>query len=191
MYQQGQEQYLELIPAPRADILYTTDGSDPRGRGAPYAGPFPVPKGTRLVQAVAGRSGVESELLRIDTGAGPKTIDPERPLTWKARRLFQNLPTSQAYQLVERLLKFNGTVRGLEIYYMTADQDEELQYTVAESLPRTGAELSALLERITGFFARGNLVLTVHRIGFERGQAYLDWQNQDRLAVDLEKEIEQ
>jgi len=74
---------------------------------------------------------------------------------------------------------------------MTPDQDEELQYTVAESVARSGPELSALLERITGFFATGNLVLTAHRIRFERGQDFLDWQNLDRLAVDLEKETEQ
>ena len=191
-FQQGQDQYLELVPAPRADVFYTSDGSDPRSRGAAYAGPFPIPKETRLVQAIARRSGVESELLKCEVGVSVprKTIDPEKPLRWKARRLFQNGPTSEAYQLVERLTKFKGRVHGLVLDYVDANQEEELQYTQAESLSRSGPELSALLERISAFF-QGNLVLTAHFISFEKGQDFLDWQNQDRLAVDLEREIEQ
>lgn len=69
-FQQGQDQYIELIPAPSADVFYTTDGSDPRTRGAAYAGPFPIPKGVRLVQDVARSAGVESEVLRCDVSTG-------------------------------------------------------------------------------------------------------------------------
>ena len=122
----------------------------------------------------------------VETG---REIDPAKPLLWKTRRLFQNRPTSEAFQLVERLTKYKGHAEGVEIYYMTSEQ--ELQYTVADSLPQTGSDLSAVLERMNAFFSNGNLAMTVHRIRFDQGQDFLDWKNQDRIAVDLEKEIDQ
>jgi hypothetical protein len=191
-FQQGGDQFIELIAAPNADIGYTTDGSDPRTRGAKYEGPFPMPRGTHLVQAVARKGGVESDLLRreITENAG-KTIDPSKPLRWKTNRHFQNRPTSEAWQLVSRLEEHKGHASNIEVYCNAPGTGEDLQYSAPENLPKSGAELRAVLERITAFFAEYNLTLSILWISFDRGQDFLDWQNRDKVAVDIEKEVSQ
>ena len=191
-FQQGSDQFIELVAAPEADILYTTDGSDPRVHGAEYAGPFPLPAGARLVQAFARKAGVESELLRREIGSGGgKTVDPAKPLRWKTNRLFQHRPTSEAWQLVSRLAEYKGRAVNVEAYCNSPGSGEDLQYTAPDSLPRSGAELKAMLESLTSFFPECNLTLSVLWVEFDKGQDFLDWRNRDRLAVDLEREISQ
>jgi len=193
LYDQGGESYLELLSTPQAPILYTTDGSDPRTNGSPYAGPFPIPRGCRLVQAIAKKDDVESELLRRDvTSTTPATLDPARPLTWNVSRRFYNLPTSEAWQLVTRLTEHNGKAEGVSIYFELPDTGgEEITYTTPVNLGKSGAELRALIDHIQAFAQHVNLTLTVQRIRFERGQDFLDWVNQDRIPYNLEREVKQ
>lgn len=191
-FQQGNEQFLELIAAPAGDIVYTTNGSDPRSHGVPYEGPFPVPAGTRLIQAFARKGGVESEVLRRDIGPGRGTdVDPAKPLVWKTYKHFQNRPTSESWQLVDRLEEFKARADGIQLYYLDPDGREELQYSAASGHAKSGAELRGILERMMAFFEGGNVTLSVEKIRFERGQEFLDWKNRDRIAVDLEREVEQ
>ncbi len=191
LYQQGEAQFCELVAAPKADIVYTTNGSDPRANGSSYDGPFPVPSGTRLIMAVARRKGVESELLRREVDKAAQGPDPSRPLTWKTHRHFQNRPSSEAWQLIERMEGYKAVAEGVTLCYMDPDGREELSYTAAESLARSGAELRSILERLSSFFDGGNLSLSVNLLRFERGQDFLDWVGKDRIAVDQEREIRQ
>ena len=151
-----------------------------------------MPRGTHLVQAVARKGGVESDLLRreITDNAG-KTIDPSKPLRWKTNRHFQNRPTSEAWQLVSRLEEHKGCASNIEVYCNAPDTGEDLQYSAPENIAKSGPELRAVLERITAFFSEYNLTLSVLWISFDRGQDFLDWQNRDKVGVDIEKEVSQ
>jgi hypothetical protein len=55
IFEQAGERFIELIAAPNAPIFYTTDGSDPRSKGASYAGAFPIPRAAALCRQLPER----------------------------------------------------------------------------------------------------------------------------------------
>lgn len=191
LFQQGNETFCEWTAAPAGEILYTTNGSDPRERGVRYEGPFPVPQGAKLIQAVARKGGVESEVVRREVDGKPQGVDPDKPLVWKTHRHFLNRPTSESWQLVERMREHKARAEGIQIYYLDPNGREEVQYIASAGNPKTGAELRAVLEKLIGFFEGGNVTLSAQKLLFDRGQDYLDWKNRDRIPVDEEKEVEQ
>jgi hypothetical protein len=87
LVEKGGKRTLSLFVAPRGDIRYTLDGSEPR-HGTPYQGPFELPAGEVLVQMFAEADGLEAkEVFRFAAqGAkGPK-IDPDKPVRIAAKR---------------------------------------------------------------------------------------------------------
>lgn len=191
IFMQDAVQFCELVAAPPAEIRYTTNGSDPRSHGASYDGPFPIPAGSRLVMALARKEGVESELIRRELGAEVDGPDPTKPLSWKTHRHFQNRPTSEAWQLVDRMEEYHARAEGVAIYYLDPNGREDLTYNAALGFERTGAELKVAIDRLSGFFEGGNLTLSITLLRFERGQDFLDWIGKDRIAVDYEREVSQ
>jgi hypothetical protein len=191
-FQQGQDRFLEFIAAPVVDIFYTTDGSDPRTRGVSYEGPIQIITGMRLVQAVAKKGKVESEIVKREIGVEvERGIDPDKPLIWKTHRLFQNRPTSEAYALVARMKEHKAKAENIEVYYIAEGEGEELHYTASDRSAKTGDEMDLILSRMREFLPSGNITLSIQRLLFDRGQDFLDWKNKDRLAIDLEKEVRQ
>lgn len=191
IFLQGTTQFCELVAAPAAGIRYTTNGSDPRSHGASYDGAFPVPTGTRIIMAVAGKNGVESDVIRRELGPGSEGVDPTKPLVWKTHRHFQNRPTSEAWQLVERMREYDARADGVAIYYLDPNGHEDLTYNSVSGLSRSSEELKELINRMTGFFEGGNLTLSINQLHFELGQSFLDWTTRDRIAVDLDREVSQ
>ena len=87
LVEKGGRRTLSLFVAPRGDIRYTLDGSEPR-HGTPYQDPFELPAGEVLVQVFAEADGLEAkEAFRFAAqGAkGPK-IDPDKPVRISAKR---------------------------------------------------------------------------------------------------------
>ncbi len=78
----GGVRQVELFVAPRGEIRYTLDGSEPR-HGLPYTGPIPLPDGEVLLLAFATADGLEAREkftfpARSDQGK-PPPVDPTRP----------------------------------------------------------------------------------------------------------------
>lgn len=192
IFEQAGERFIELIAAPNAPIFYTTDGSDPRSKGASYAGAFPIPKGCRLVQAIARKDDIESELLRRDvTQAEQASVDPLKPLVWKTKR-FQNLTTADAWQLITRLTEYGAQADGITIYFELPDTGgEEINYTSPEGIQKNGEAIRAVLDLVGNFAGNVNISMTVQRIHFSRGQDFLDWANKDRIPYDINSEVRQ
>ncbi|MGB4586020.1 MAG: chitobiase/beta-hexosaminidase C-terminal domain-containing protein, partial [Rectinemataceae bacterium] len=185
IFQQGTDRVCELVAVPPADIFYTTDGSDPRARGVPYAGAFPIPKGVRIIQAYAKKHDIESELIKrdIEEGSSRTEIDPAKPLVWKTHHRFQNCATIDSYQLLSRLVEFKARAEKIELYYYYRDGGEELHYIASEPTTKKGEELMAILEHLSALSPQGNVSLSIQRILFERGQDFLDWKNADKIDV--------
>jgi hypothetical protein len=76
----GEKRSVELFVAPRGEVRYTLDGSEPRN-GTPYDGPIDIGDGEVLVRAFAGAEGLETkEDFRFPArGKNGVQIDDIRP----------------------------------------------------------------------------------------------------------------
>ena len=78
---------VELFVAPRGEIRYTLDGSEPRD-GAPYDGPIAIGDGDVLLRAFASVEALETkeEFRFASKGTSGVQIDDTRPARWIAPR---------------------------------------------------------------------------------------------------------
>jgi hypothetical protein len=76
----GGKRQVKLFVSPRADIRYTTDGSNPRS-GTVYEGPFEIGEKETTVQAFASADGLEVQQPFTFPAKGKKgvTVDPVKP----------------------------------------------------------------------------------------------------------------
>lgn len=186
-FMQGDRQFFELESVPQGlPIRYTTNGSDPRQSGAVYDGPFPLPAGTKLVQAFAEYRGLQSPVTscRVGDGAGPWRIDPAKPLVWKTHKRFANKPATEAFQILGRISESGAKADNVTMSCFSSETNEQLDYTLPGGILRSGEELLAMWQSLNAMLEKPNATLTVQQIYFDRGQDLLDWQNKDRLSID-------
>ena len=133
-YQQGDDWMVELKAYPRGNIRYTTDGSDPKGFGAAYNGPFPITEECPFVLAIALHDVVTSAQEKINLKqhiTKEVKVDPGQPVTWQRRHA--NLTARAAFEFMERLSKFQGVAYGITIDIQANDDSREISYSGAES----------------------------------------------------------
>jgi len=176
--QQGDAWQVELKAVPSgAEIRYTTDGSDPGSLGARYESAFDVPTSCRFVQAMATKDGIPSRLEKIDMDQyrdKKVVIEPAKPLTWNTREQ-GNLSAKAAFDFIERLIKFEGTMQGVIIDVFANDESASLTYSAEGSTKFTGEEIKMLLEKLQGVMNGSHVSISVEEVKFQRGQQLIDW----------------
>jgi len=182
------EKMLELQAAPnkdgKADIRYTTDGSDPKLSGGAYDEPVAINKGTPLVLAYAERDGVQSDVLQIPIdwkkSGQDEPIDPTRPATWK--RKHEYFITAESYQFIDRLKRFNAKVSGVRIS-VTGDRWAELN--LHDLVELDASQLNDAVEAIRKLPVTGNgqVEVIASQVSFPTGQNLLDWLNEAKTEV--------
>jgi len=176
--QQGDKWRVELKAVPGgAEIRYTTDGSDPASLGAYYDSPFDVPASSRFVQAIATKDGIQSRLEKIDMDQyrdKKVVIEPSKPLTWNSHQQ-GTLSAKAAFDFIERLIKFEGTVQGVIIDVFANDESASLSYSAEGSTQYTGEEIKTLLEKLQGVMKGSQVSISVEEVKFQRGQLLIDW----------------
>ncbi len=176
--QQGDDWQVELKAVPSgAEIRYTTDGSDPGSLGARYESAFDVPTSCRFVQAMATKDGIPSRLEKIDMDQyrdKKVVIEPAKPLTWNTREQ-GNLSAKAAFDFIERLIKFEGTMQGVIIDVFANDESASLTYSAEGSTKFTGEEIKMLLEKLQGVMNGSQVSISVEEVKFQRGQQLIDW----------------
>jgi len=187
-YQVGGERRLEFQVSPRATIRYTTNGSNPRGQGAVYEGPYIViPKGTPKVLAIAEREGVSSEQLEIPVRWDKAwSVDTGKPARWI--RPVDNTTTADTYKYLDRLKKYGAqlvgprvtVVDGTHFVELNMDQDRRME---AEALTQA-------VEYLRGLIGGGDVQLTGESTDFSRGQDLLEWAQDAKQDVN-EQEVRQ
>ena len=176
--QQGDKWQVELKAVPGgAEIRYTTDGSDPGSLGARYDSAFEVPASSRFVQAIATKDGIQSRLEKIDMDQyrdKKVVIEPSKPLTWNTHQQ-GTLSAKAAFDFIERLIKFEGTVQGVIIDVFANDESASLSYSAEGSTQYTGEEIKTLLEKLQGVMKGSQVSISVEEVKFQRGQLLIDW----------------
>jgi hypothetical protein len=176
--QQGDKWRVELKAVPGgAEIRYTTDGSDPGSLGARYDSAFEVPASSRFVQAIATKDGIQSRLEKIDMDQyrdKKVVIEPSKPLTWNTHQQ-GTLSAKAAFDFIERLIKFKGTVQGVIIDVFANDESASLSYSAEGSTQYTGEEIKTLLEKLQGVMKGSQVSISVEEVKFQLGQQLTDW----------------
>ncbi|TKB23506.1 DUF499 domain-containing protein [Desulfopila sp. IMCC35006] len=176
VFQQGNDWMVELQAYPKGSIRYTTDGSDPKGFGATYNGPFPITEECPFILAIAQQDGVTSAQEKIQVKqyiTKEVKVDPGQPLIWHRRH--SNLTAKFAFEFMERLTKFHGTAYGITIDVQANDDAQEISYASAESFGLHGDAFEKLVKQLQNAMNGSQIFLTVEHVKFDKGQQLLDW----------------
>jgi hypothetical protein len=195
LHNRGDHYEIELRALPRANgiaIRYTTDGSAPTHVGATtYDGVIRVPAGCRTVLAiaVAPALGLNSEVLRVpipQPGAeGPK-LDPKVPVRWMQRIKLDD--AGAVWDFVRRIDE-TATVTAYDLE-LTAESNDGLQhvdYFGAVESGYTAASIKAAADQMQAMVGTGGLRMVVGSLGFQTGQALLDWLKATGQPFDMAK----
>lgn len=189
-YGQGSDLFFQATSIPNVPMRYTSDGSDPETSGSPYAGDFAVPSGASVIQVYAEKDGVHAA-EQFSVRWGESAIDAQRPLSWRCRKRFQNLMPSEGFQVLERARDYGARLGDLTINVIAPDTEETIYYTLPPGRYRSATEIVGLAETLTQLVPDGQLTITVGSMQFDSGQSLLDWQQRDRLTIDVEHEVKQ
>jgi hypothetical protein len=172
----------ELRAAPSAQMRYTTDGSNPRTGGA-YDGPFVIPAGSSVLQAIGAKSGIESEVLNVAIpkggagggggGAGEAEIDKTKPAKWHAQHQFANTQTS--YGFLGRMKKFSGSFADVQVSIAADQGNRWAELVFGEDIVLTPDVLEVMVGDLHSKVEGGTVTLRTGRVEFPTGQNLLDY----------------
>lgn len=190
------QKIVTLQAFPQADIKYTTDGSDPREHGGTYESPFPVPDGTKYVQAIAHRDGVWSNELRFEVKDERVEVDKSRALTYRTE--LRTSDTASTYEELEKLTKYNPVLRSIQIDFTVKGERKSSWLTLQEQgidmTPKKALELISAVRESLNFVDNVEVTIQVHQgKTFKSGDDFLAWVADEKidLASIRPDEIEQ
>jgi hypothetical protein len=199
IYDAGDEKKMKLeASATNSNILYTTDGSDPKENGATYAGDFIIPKDSRFILAIAEKKGIWSEKLEIPISWGKSEgfkIDKAKPLTYQKRGMYKTNNNKTTYEELALFAKHGATFG--EVFLNYSFRIDGKEYWASMSFD---ANLFLTKERIEGQidFQRQALqnntdfetALQLGNVHFSSGQAFEDWMTDKQLQLSNFKQDE-
>jgi hypothetical protein len=183
-YENGNGKMIEMKASPDAEILYTTDGSDPLNSGGKYNDAISIPQGTSLVLAAARKNGIQSEIysFKVPADTGKKAeVDKSKPATLKIKTKLQI--TSELFEWLKIIKKLNAKATN----GITLSIDAQGNWLALETGPTLQYD-STMIEQ-TAEFLRNNLLksgdlrLDVNALYFETGQAMLDYLEECKLEL--------
>lgn len=175
-----------LEATPKAEIHYTTDGSNPRVAGGTYEGSFEVANETQVVQAVAKRDGIVSELVSIPidwSDDGTIEVVPDEPAEWS--RPHELTTTKEVYDFLKRLKTVDAQVKGIRVDVQSGGQWIDLSFE--ESVILTSEELQQGIESIRGLLNGADVSLMVQALRFPMGRDLTDWAEETGSELTMEE----
>jgi len=187
--EQGGKRQVELFVAPRGEIRYTLDGSEPRN-GIPYEGPIAIGDGEVLLRAFATADGLETKEDFRFPARGSKGIQMDE--TKSAR-----LVSRTGHKLDSRASTFEALRQasntGVHFEFVTLDvgQGAQTARIMVGELRVDGAYLTKLLEKVLEKFPPDTPVtMSFRKAHFASGHDLKQFC--DKLGIEIAQEnIEQ
>ncbi|MEW6665901.1 MAG: FN3 associated domain-containing protein [Thermodesulfobacteriota bacterium] len=180
--EKGGKRSVELFVAPRGDIRYTVDGSEPRD-GTDYEGPIPIGDGEVLLRAFAEADKIETKAEFRFQAKGKKgvqidDIKPGRLVSRTGRKLDSRAKTFEALkQATEKSATFEGIL-------LTVGQGNQMIAVNVGDIAVDGAFIEALLLKVLEKFTPDTPVLmTFRKAHFSSGHDLKDFAG--KLGIDL------
>ena len=187
---------LSLETNPKANIRYTTDGSNPKENGCIYEGEFIIPEGTTFVQFVAEYKGkyftVDSIKIEKKKAIGIN-VDNDKKLT--VLKYFSRVDTNATYEDIKSLRKVNAKVRDvvLRIENDNEDGDRWLELSLDNKTIVDLEKLEVIIDTLKSSFMEGNksnIIFEYNIIEFDKGENFLEWIDEKKLSLSEFKESE-
>lgn len=181
---------------PKAKILYTTDGSNPKVNGGVYNGEFIAPVNATYIQVVAEHSGEYFDLQTIHVEKSKaKGLNINKEVKLDLYKRHRTNDTSETFKDIAILKKHGATIADISVAIMKSEQSNSgwVELTID---PTTKVDLTKLEQAIEvirgGILSEGkaNITLEYNTIGFEKGQLFLDWASERGISLDDIKETE-
>ncbi len=181
---------LKVLPAaPGIVIRYTTDGSAPTSpTAATCDGPITVPKGTRVVLAIATATaqGISSEVVKIaipQKGEDGPTIDPQKPARWRCGQKLDD--SGQVWDFLQKLQSAGGvTAHSIQLTAENAGGTQHLEFSGALESGYKADTLRHVAQQLQDLIAAESLRMQIGELAFPTGQALLDWAKHNNQQVD-------
>jgi hypothetical protein len=174
LFQDGDLRRCELKAYPAGEIRFTTDGSNPELQGDIYSEPFPVPDGSRFIQAVAEAQGIRSLVAKFDVpkdGQPPVTVDAKLVTLWLHRHVLDD--TNAVFSWLELAQRHQAELGGVDL--TVARGFDWVQYTTSKSMLRAAEAVMEAASEMKELLPEGNVNLNVEVLRFETGQGLLDF----------------
>jgi hypothetical protein len=173
IFQDGDYRMLELKAAPKGNIKYSTDGSDPFSAGGTYAGPVVVPAGVTHVLAGAASGTIKSSTITIKVPLLPGSVEIDKDKPVKLKRKHECQSTADTYQWLGILKKLKIKLSGITISidgdkWINLDLDPNLDFEI-DTIEKTVAFLREVL------LSDGEIRIEAQLLHFEKGQHLLDY----------------
>lgn len=191
-YDAGDEKKMKLeASAHDAKILYTTDGSEPKDKGAVYADDFIIPRDTRFVLAIAEKKGIYSEKLEIPINwSKPEglKIDKNKSLTYEKRGMYKTSNNKSTYEELNLFHRHGGSFKEvfLNFNFKKDGKDHWSQITFDEGLVLSKEQLETHIDFMRtslGIDGEFETSLQIGGILFPSGQAFEDWMEEKQMQL--------
>jgi len=198
-YDAGNEKKMKLEASARdAKILYTTDGSEPKDKGAVYADDFIIPRDTRFVLAIAEKKGIYSEKLEIPINwSKPEglKIDKNKPLIYEKRGMYKTNNNKSTYEELNLFHRHGGSFKEVFINFNFKKDEKNhwSQITFDESLVLSKEQLETHIDFMRtslGIDGEFETSLQLGGILFPNGQAFEDWMEEKQMQLSNLKQEE-
>ncbi len=182
IYQDGNKKMCELKAFPKASIKYTLDGSDPKD-GKPYTAPFEVPLESPIVQAIAERDGVFSEVYQkdIDWSNDPRNLEIDRALPYLLKKKLKRESTNESFKLLDLLEKYNADL--IDPIIDISQANKWIRLEMGGQLKVSASKLKAIIQSLRSEILQGEVHVTIPSESFKWGGQLQD------LVRDLKEEL--
>jgi hypothetical protein len=174
---------VDLFVAPRGDIRYSLDGSEPRD-GSPYAGPIEIGDGDVVLRVFASAAGLETKAdfrfpARGKKGVQIDDVKPARLVSRIGRKLDSRATTFEGLkQATDKTAEFENVT-------LTVGQGNKIAQIAVGEVRVDAAFITALLEKVLEKFAPDTPVtMTFRKAHFSSGHDLKDFTS--KLGLELE-----
>jgi hypothetical protein len=179
----GGKRNVELLVAPRGEIRFTLDGSEPR-EGTPYAGPVEIGDGDVVLRAFASAEGLEAKAdfrfpARGKKGVQIDDVRPARLVSRTGRKLDSRGTTFEGLkQAADKTAEFENVT-------LTVGQGNKIANIMVGEVRVDAPFITALLEKVLEKFAPDTPVtMTFRKAHFASGHDLKDFAGKLRLELE-------
>lgn len=199
IYDAGDEKKIKLeASAADANILYTTDGSDPKENGADYAGDFIIPKDTRFVLAIAEKKEIFSEKLEIPINWNKPEgfeIDKNRTLTYRKKGMFKTNNNKSTYQELAIFGKHGATFAEVYLNFTFKLNGKEFWSNInfGDNIFLSKEQMESQIDFMRtsmNDYSDFETSLEIVDVLFPNGQAFEDWMAEKQMQLNNFKQEE-